>query len=29
MKKHGVEIDLLGNIRSSLGLNKKKEEPGK
>ncbi len=28
MKKHGVEIDLLGNIRESLGLNKKKNQPG-
>ena len=30
MKKHGVDINLLGNIKDSLGLNKKKkDEPGK
>ncbi len=29
MKKHGVEIDLLGNMRQSLGLGKKKDEPDK
>ena len=30
MKKHGVEINLLGNIKDSLGFNKKKkDEPGK
>ena len=31
MKKHGVEINLLGNIRDSLGLGKKdkKDEAGK
>jgi YidC/Oxa1 family membrane protein insertase len=31
MKKHGVDINLLGNIKTSLGLdkNKKKDEPGK
>ena len=29
MKKHGVDINLLGNIKKSLGLDKKKEEPGK
>jgi YidC/Oxa1 family membrane protein insertase len=31
MKKHGVEINLLGNIKQSLGLNKKdkKDEAGK
>jgi YidC/Oxa1 family membrane protein insertase len=28
MKKNGVDINLLGNIRSSLGLDKKKDEPG-
>jgi YidC/Oxa1 family membrane protein insertase len=29
MKKHGVEINLLGNIRDALGLGKKnKEQPG-
>ena len=28
MKKHGVEINLLGNIRESLGLDKKKNQPG-
>lgn len=29
MKKHGVDIDLLGNMRTSLGLNKKKDQPEK
>ena len=29
MKKHGVEINLLGNIKESLGLGKKKEGPAK
>jgi YidC/Oxa1 family membrane protein insertase len=29
MKKHGVDINLLGNIKSSLGLDKKKGESGK
>ncbi len=28
MKKHGVEINLLGNIKASLGLDKKKDQPG-
>ncbi len=28
MKKHGVEINLLGNIKQSLGLDKKKNQPG-
>ncbi len=30
MKKHGVDINLLGNIKDALGFNKKKkDEPGK
>ncbi len=29
MKKHGVEIDLLGNMKASLGLDKKKDQPEK
>jgi YidC/Oxa1 family membrane protein insertase len=28
MKKHGVDINLLGNIKTSLGLDKKKDQPG-
>jgi hypothetical protein len=28
MKKHGVDINLLGNIKASLGLDKKKDQPG-
>ena len=29
MKKHGVDINLLGNMKASLGLDKKKDQPEK